>query len=918
MKHPELSILCYFDDRHEQIEQTLSSIYDLSTTPFELIICTDTSSSAVRETIRSVIEHAGHEQSYFFDFSETRGRGAVLNLALEEVRGNYLWIVDRLEAIHEEQLNRFLSDLKASTAITGFISGHGFPGGPHDWLELWNRDRLPADQQFLWKWTSLPQSEKFISPYWRHFHAVEMALRVLDESLVLTGDSFFESGESGGPALDDRTRFEFLLSLQRIPDLAPALREEISRKIRSDDIQPVHISGTPDPDKLLAEAVELQKKGENIASLEKINHILLANPDHEDARRLKVSVLKKMRRYVEAAEQKQVLDRSTGKTRQASGLSRSDTQPEDAAESSNTDVESDGTSAELPDTAPAPQDTTSDQPDTTTERPESGKTEQTGEQHAPGTEPSSSGHTEPAVNTQDPGEHWLPQAPSGPGGGEPSGGAGRPEEDEEDAKTQPPYRREPTLQSPVTIVIPTASDRKELLEKTLIALDRHVDAAHVDQLIIIDNASLDDTHEYLQQLKEDGFWNLRVLVNSANAGFAASINQALDIAETDMVCILHNDTLPDSNIVAALGERLERHPNVMAVGPMTDHSLNPLQVAAANPEETVSTDEAPASETPVDSESASPAKAPDKAGDPSTPPVPSPEKEDASKNGIREVEYIDSFCMMIHNTDNLRFDENYGPAFFDDVDFCFQIHKLGGKVALAEDVHVPHQQGITTGDIGLSVQNKRYWKNLAYFNRKWELTPRISQELKQQDELDQITWIGEHINIYYPEQELLEYVESHFTSELKTRIMETREFEPERLIALLRLMIAANRRDVLRHLEQQLSRYEPDPELYYHLVTFYYDNNIYSRCQRYIDELDQDSLPFVFRLYRLKIAMGEKKLEQAAELLDELMQESPSHPDLLGIAGDLHQIFGNKEEAKEFRELAKQVNPFRNLQSQKA
>src|SRR5699024_455732 len=107
-----------------------------------------------------------------------------------------------------------------------------------------------------------------------------------------------------------------------------------------------------------------------------------------------------------------------------------------------------------------------------------------------------------------------------------------------------PVPNEHTEESPpsISLIIPTAAYGKGPLESCLISVTEHCNTNDL-KLIIVDNASLDDTHDYLDELQERTFLDCQVITNSQNAGFAISVNQALDQVDTPYACILHNDVV---------------------------------------------------------------------------------------------------------------------------------------------------------------------------------------------------------------------------------------------------------------------------------------------------------------------------------------------------------------------------------------
>jgi GT2 family glycosyltransferase len=98
------------------------------------------------------------------------------------------------------------------------------------------------------------------------------------------------------------------------------------------------------------------------------------------------------------------------------------------------------------------------------------------------------------------------------------------------------------------------------------------------ELIVVDNASTDGTPAYLGRLARANP-NVRVLLNSDNAGFAVACNQGLAQAGGDVLVLLNNDTIVPPQALSVLTAKLE-DPEVGLVGPATNRIGNEAEVEA--------------------------------------------------------------------------------------------------------------------------------------------------------------------------------------------------------------------------------------------------------------------------------------------------------------------------------------------------
>ena len=282
-------------------------------------------------------------------------------------------------------------------------------------------------------------------------------------------------------------------------------------------------------------------------------------------------------------------------------------------------------------------------------------------------------------------------------------------------------------------------------------------------------------------------------------------------------------------------------------------------------------------------------------------------EEDAPE--LVHAEYLDSFCMMLRIEHDLRMDEEYELAFFEDIDLCFQARTNGHKVGIAPNVEVEHHFGTTTFSLDLDTESEQYWKNVSYFNDKWNIEVFSEEELKSLSTFDQLLALDELVNPLFPEQKIIEYFQQLFTDELKTEILNTHH-DDETLCKLVHLFMVMNEREIMRKLEDRLEDVELPASLIYQLVRFYYERNIFSRCNHYLDQLKPQNESLRADLYRLAIHVQNKDLEQAIPMLKELMDHAPANPMLYKLAGDIHKFSGNEEEASSFYDLAEQINPF--------
>lgn len=411
----------------------------------------------------------------------------------------------------------------------------------------------------------------------------------------------------------------------------------------------------------------------------------------------------------------------------------------------------------------------------------------------------------------------------------------------------------------LSVIVPTTAHGKELLEFTLLHLEKAVDSK-TTELIVIDNASIDDTFDYLGQLQEEKFLNIKVITNSSNKGFAASVNQGIEAAKGEYLLILHNDVQISKNSVDLLKRGFGKSDQIALTVPV----LNSTRIQAQSKE--LNTDEA-----------------------------------------WLLTERVDSCCFMIKKDLPVRFDEEYQLCYFEMEDFCRQLAESGFELVVVRDTVVEHERATTIKMMGLELNPELKWMNRERFYKKWG-SDRPMEIPEEGSHPERFQKLGAPDNPMNPSPEWVETVEKYLTNEVRTEILRETWNEDEFFTIVLTLLIA-DERELLRTLEERIDEMKPDTSLLVLFIHYYFKKNIYSRCKHYMG-LAEKNHP-IFDLYRLKIFVADKEFDKAIPLLNEMLGEYPSSPDLFYLAGDMYQKNDEQGEAKSFFAMASQLDPFR-------
>ena len=208
------------------------------------------------------------------------------------------------------------------------------------------------------------------------------------------------------------------------------------------------------------------------------------------------------------------------------------------------------------------------------------------------------------------------------------------------------------------------------------------------ELIFVDNASSDGTVDFLRTVP-----NSKLVINSANLGFAGGNNQGLAIAEGDFVVLLNNDAIVTPGWLDALLRPLERDPRLGFAGPRSNYVAGP-QVLPDVPYAGLE-----------DLEAFAVQRAAECAGQ-------------GSLTG-----FIVGFCIALRRSVVERIgglDQRFGNGNYEDNDYCLRALRAGWCGWIADDAFVHHYGHRTFIGAGLDWMASMR-RNGKLFSEKWGL-----------------------------------------------------------------------------------------------------------------------------------------------------------------------------------------------------
>lgn len=208
------------------------------------------------------------------------------------------------------------------------------------------------------------------------------------------------------------------------------------------------------------------------------------------------------------------------------------------------------------------------------------------------------------------------------------------------------------------------------------------------ELIIVDNASKDETIPYLKTLS-----NTAVIANRENKGFPAGCNQGLKIANGENIVLLNNDTVVTNEWLKRLLWCLDNQPQAGIAAPRSNLVL-PHQAVRSASYKTLDQMHDFAHAISV--------------------------KFDQQGN---QADHISGLCMVFKKSlaDAIGgLDERFSPGYYEDTDFSVRAQIYGKKLWVANDVFI-HHYGNSSFKTNRAVQIKTVKSSEKKFFNKWNM-----------------------------------------------------------------------------------------------------------------------------------------------------------------------------------------------------
>jgi len=238
----------------------------------------------------------------------------------------------------------------------------------------------------------------------------------------------------------------------------------------------------------------------------------------------------------------------------------------------------------------------------------------------------------------------------------------------------------------------------ELLERCVRSLLR---CAPDCEIVLIDNASQDASFNFIEGVEN----TILVMRNSRNAGFAAACNQGWRAAHGDLILFLNPDAEALPGSIAALAGQIEKDPQVWAIGGRllddtksneTSASVRAFPSVASVAAEMLLLDEIW----------------------PRNPWTRRYRMADWKHDSARDVDQPAAACLVVRRSalESLGgFDEDFWPAWFEDVDLCRRIRTAGGRIGFEPRALFSHHGAVSLRSLTAEEFMRFYYSNMIRY-----------------------------------------------------------------------------------------------------------------------------------------------------------------------------------------------------------
>jgi O-antigen biosynthesis protein len=234
------------------------------------------------------------------------------------------------------------------------------------------------------------------------------------------------------------------------------------------------------------------------------------------------------------------------------------------------------------------------------------------------------------------------------------------------------------------------------------------------EVIVVDNGSQDGTVEFVR-----AHAHVHLITNASNLGFAHAVNQGLHAATGQVLLLLNQDIVAQPNWLEPILQRLQQEPNVGIVGSKLLYPDGRVQHAGGH--------------------------------------LLMPSWEGVhytDDNPANAIDFVTGAAFAIRRTCWQaigNFDENFYPAYFEDVDYCLRARAGGWRVVYEPRSVLTHHESQSRGsDYALAVNYHAQRLRLVLKHRpmNWILETFIPNECQRAHENAAPAWLHALAHVY--------------------------------------------------------------------------------------------------------------------------------------------------------------------------
>lgn len=233
-------------------------------------------------------------------------------------------------------------------------------------------------------------------------------------------------------------------------------------------------------------------------------------------------------------------------------------------------------------------------------------------------------------------------------------------------------------------------------EYTKLCVNSLYDSTDCDfELILVDNASSDETPEYLKELQKRRN-NIVVITNKVNLGFPGAVNIGIKVSRGEYLVIANNDLLFTRGWLERMIELAEHNSQFGIVGPVSNF-VSGLQLVT----------DAVYKDVPALNKFAA-------------------ERKKEFNGDFILFPRVAFLCTLIKREVIEKLgglDERFAPGNFEDDDYCLRAQEAGFKTVIAKDVFIHHFGSKSFKADGEKIYAERLAVNKNIFINKWGADP---------------------------------------------------------------------------------------------------------------------------------------------------------------------------------------------------